>query len=85
ECLTGSAELRDLDGTLLRGFDAGRHRLTVALALYGPVVINARFFRRRLFDRLGGFCPQFRIAGDRDFLLRCAVAGVPAAETDALV
>ena len=37
--------------------------------------INARFFRRSLMDRLGGFDIRYPVAADRDFLLRAARDG----------
>ena len=50
----------------------------------GVPMINARFFRRRLYDRVGVYDPSYRYAGDREFLLRAWVAGmrtVPVEET----
>lgn len=38
-------------------------------------VINAWFFRRRVFDRVGNFDLNFPIAADRDFLIRLYLAG----------
>jgi len=46
--------------------------------LFGVPAFNARFFRRSLFDRIGGFDQRLRIAADRDFLIRAALAGVRA-------
>lgn len=40
-----------------------------------PVFHPATFCRRRLFDRVGGFDPSYRIAGDYDLLLRAWLAG----------
>ncbi|MFZ5910085.1 MAG: glycosyltransferase family 2 protein [Chloroflexota bacterium] len=34
---------------------------------------NAWFFRTRVFDLVGGFNPLYKIAGDRDFMLRIAL------------
>lgn len=39
-------------------------------------VINAWFFRRRVFDRAGNFDLNFPIAADRDFLIRLYLAGL---------
>lgn len=44
--------------------------------MYGIPCFNARFFRRRVFDRLGGFDLHFSFAADRHFLLRLALSGV---------
>ncbi|GAA4246840.1 glycosyltransferase [Azospirillum formosense] len=49
----------------------------------GVPMINARFFRRGLYERVGLYDPSYRYAGDRDFLIRAWTAGmktVPVAE-----
>lgn len=43
--------------------------------MYGIPCINARFFRRRVFERIGDFSLDFSFAADRHFLLRLALAG----------
>jgi len=50
-------------------------------ALTGFCLPNARFFRRRLFDRIGQFDPTLKLVSDRDFILRLQAAQV---ETGAL-
>jgi glycosyltransferase involved in cell wall biosynthesis len=52
---------------------------------YGEPSFNAWFFRREVFDAIGGFDPSFRIAGDREFLLRFAVAGFRSVQVDQFV
>jgi glycosyltransferase involved in cell wall biosynthesis len=42
----------------------------------GPGVTNARFFRRRVYEKIGLYETRFRIAADREFLIRAAVAGI---------
>jgi glycosyltransferase involved in cell wall biosynthesis len=39
--------------------------------------INARFIRRKVFDRIGTFDPGYTVAADRDFLIRAALGQVP--------
>lgn len=57
-----------------------RDRRTKALHLdtitRGVPIINARFFDRAVFDRVGGFDLHFQVASDRDFLLRTWMEGV---------
>ncbi len=48
--------------------------LVLAELTLGAPAFNARFYRRRLFDRLGGFELHFLIAADRDFLIRAALS-----------
>jgi len=43
--------------------------------MYGIPCINARFFHRRVFERIGAFSLDFSFAADRHFLLRLALAG----------
>lgn len=59
----------------LHGPDAARAALT------GICLPNARFFRRRLFERIGQFDPTLKLVSDRDFILRLQAAQV---ETGAL-
>ena len=42
--------------------------------IYGGPAFNAWFFHRRVFDRIGNFDTAYRIAGDRDFLIRFAMS-----------
>jgi hypothetical protein len=42
----------------------------------GAPAINALFVRRRLYDRVGYFDPRFRLAADREWLLRAFAAGM---------
>lgn len=44
--------------------------LTPLSVTLGVPFINARIFRRDVFDKVGRFDNSFRIAGDRDFLIR---------------
>ena len=45
----------------------------------GVPIINARFFRKRVYDRIGLYNTTYRIAADRDFLMRVALAHVKSA------
>lgn len=42
----------------------------------GTAIINARFFRKEVFQRIGFFEVRDRLSADREFLLRLALAGV---------
>lgn len=42
----------------------------------GVPMINARFFRRSLYERVGVYDPSYRYAGDREFLIRAWTAGM---------
>jgi glycosyltransferase involved in cell wall biosynthesis len=48
-------------------------------------VFNAWFFRKSLFTRIGRFDPSYRIAGDREFMLRLALSDLPYHIAGALV
>jgi glycosyltransferase involved in cell wall biosynthesis len=43
---------------------------------FGAPGFNGRFFRRRVFDRLGGFDLAYDFSADRHFLIRIALSGV---------
>ncbi|MEQ8230379.1 MAG: hypothetical protein RKL32_01590, partial [Gammaproteobacteria bacterium] len=45
--------------------------LTLDTVLFDVCAINARWFRRSLFERLGGFDAGYALAADREWLLRC--------------
>jgi glycosyltransferase involved in cell wall biosynthesis len=51
----------------------------------GVPIINARFFRKRVYDRVGLYDTRYRIAADRDFLLRAAQAGIKSEPLGCLV
>jgi hypothetical protein len=51
----------------------------------GNPSINAWFFRRAVFAKIGRFDATYRVAGDREFMLRFAFSGLRYAETEKLV
>jgi len=57
--------------------------LTVHQATVGVPIINARFYRRSLLERVGRFDIAYPIASDREFLLRMAMDDPRAAVLDA--
>jgi len=44
--------------------------------ILGIPIFNAWFFRREVFDQLGEFDTRFKIAGDRDYLIRFGMANL---------
>lgn len=54
--------------------DDATKQLSPPCMLTGVPIINARFFHRRLLERVGGFDQRFPVAADRDFLIRCIAA-----------
>lgn len=52
------------------------YRLSMRNATVGLPIINSRFFRRSLFDKLGRFNLAYTVASDREFLIRASLAGV---------
>jgi glycosyltransferase involved in cell wall biosynthesis len=56
--------------------DPRRYRLSLRNATVGLPIINSRFFRRSLFDKLGRFDLAYAVASDREFLIRASLAGV---------
>jgi glycosyltransferase involved in cell wall biosynthesis len=81
--LHGASLLVDEDGT------ASEHRYPPGLdrmrIMMGTPAINALFVRRDVFDRVGLFDERWRIASDRDWLLRLLRAGVPVTKLDQLL
>lgn len=85
ESVCGGALIGDADH-LVRDCSGKRDRdLSFANALLGVPVINARFFSRRFYDRVGPYSLDFRLAADRDFLVRAVLAGCRWADLDAVL
>ena len=57
--------------------DARRYQLSLRNVTIGLPIINARFFRRSVFEKIGDFNLDYPIAADRDFLIRAALAQIP--------
>ena len=57
--------------------DARRYQLSLRNVTLGLPSINARFFRRAVFEKIGDFNLDYPIAADRDLLIRAALAGMP--------
>jgi glycosyltransferase involved in cell wall biosynthesis len=50
--------------------------LDLELLLRGPCAINSLCIRRDVFKRIGAFDTKYRLASDRDWLLRAWIAGI---------
>ena len=59
--------------------------LTLHHVTVGEPMINARFFRAGVYARVGLYDTDFRIAADREFLLRVYMAGVRGEQVDQTV
>jgi glycosyltransferase involved in cell wall biosynthesis len=73
------AELKILDS-----YNPRRAGLIESLAA-GGAYFNAWFFRRSVFDRIGPFNSAYKIAGDREFMLRFVLQDLPYAVIPDLV
>jgi glycosyltransferase involved in cell wall biosynthesis len=70
----GADVIDDEDRVLVRHDTPANRSVEVHDILFSVPLINARFFRRPIFDRVGLFDIRFAVAGDREFLLRAALA-----------
>ena len=52
------------------------------LHFHGSLGINARFFRRRVFDAVGTFNTDYMLCADRDFLIRMKLSGIAVLPVD---
>jgi len=59
--------------------------LTAEVLLRGPCAINSLCIRRSVFDSIGLFDTKYRLAADREWMLRAFRAGVGIAEFDSPV
>jgi len=81
---SGSARLAE--GRLVRRFNARKEiELSFANLTHGVPITNARMFRRTIYDRVGYTDLRYRIASDRDFLLRVARAKPKAVLLDRVI
>jgi glycosyltransferase involved in cell wall biosynthesis len=79
---------RTLSGTdveMHRYVDPRRYRLSVRNVTLGVPNVNARFFRRCVFETIGVFNTSYKLSADREFLLRAALVQVPDAANEQLV
>jgi glycosyltransferase involved in cell wall biosynthesis len=74
-----------IDVEMHRYVDPGRYRLSVRNVTLGIPNINARFFRRCVFETIGVFNTSYKLSADREFLLRAALVEVPDAANEKLV
>lgn len=77
DSVCGSARLV-ADGETIEVYDRDADKLlsTARTALLGAAIINARFFRRAVVDKIGPFSLAYRISSDRDFLMRAITLGL---------
>src|SRR5215470_18828757 len=85
DAVCGAAELFNTEGILARYNAHADLALDSHAALVGACIINARFFRRHVFERCGPFSLEFRLVADREFLVRALAAGIVTAAIDAVV
>jgi glycosyltransferase involved in cell wall biosynthesis len=74
-----------IDVEMHRYVDPRLYRLSVRNATLGIPNINARFFRRCVFETIGAFNTSYKLSADREFLLRAALVEVPDAANEQLV
>ena len=76
---SGPDSQEDVDRFIPTGTDL------LELATLGSPAFNAWFFRRSVFASIGHFDAGYRIAGDREFMLRFALSGLRFASVDGLI
>jgi glycosyltransferase involved in cell wall biosynthesis len=86
----GRATFAELDGAGVAGPIAGADEraappLDTDLLLRGPNAINSLCIRRAVFDRIGAFDTSYRLAADREWMLRAWIAKIPLVEIDRAV
>jgi glycosyltransferase involved in cell wall biosynthesis len=57
--------------------DPRQYALSLRNVTAGRPNVNARFFRRKVFEQIGHFDLAYSIAADRDFLIRAALRQLP--------
>jgi glycosyltransferase involved in cell wall biosynthesis len=79
---TGGSEIYQrtttgVDVQMHRYVDPRRYHLTIENVTLGFPNINARFFRRAVFEIVGLFNANYKLSADREFLLRVAMVDLP--------
>ena len=82
---TGAYLTMEADGSLGDEIYAPGHAPGYRGLMFGVPAINARFFRRNAFERVGPFDLDFPLAADRVWLLRAVARGLRFAQTRAPV
>ncbi len=81
----GAAELFNADGVVARYHAPADLALDSHAAIVGACIVNARFFRRHVFERCGLFSLAFPLVADREFLVRTLIGGIVTTSVDAVV
>ncbi len=77
DLVSGGCQIfRDNQVEMHRYCDTRRYALSLRNVTLGLPIINGRFFRGSVFDRIGPFNAEYRLSADRDFLIRAALAGL---------
>lgn len=84
EAVCGNAHVSEGETVMLDCSDDFCRELTPRNALLGLPIINARFFLRRAYDRIGLYSLDYPLVSDRDFLLRAALGGIRSIGIDTL-
>jgi glycosyltransferase involved in cell wall biosynthesis len=89
EIVSGGCEMFQEDQysrrTLQQYLEPRQYALNLANATGGLSIINARIFRRRVFERVGYFNSGCEIAPDRDWLIRASLAKIPDAPVKKII
>ena len=75
----------DIEVEMHRYADPRRYHLSVLNVTLGIPNINARFFRRSVFEIVGDFNAEYKLSADREFLLRAAMVDLPDCSREQLV
>ena len=51
--------------------------LTLKNAVFGAPLINARFIKKQVYQKIGFFNENYKLASDRDFIIRIALHKIP--------
>lgn len=82
DALCGNAQVVEGNTVVLDCSNEACRELTARNALLGLPIINARFFRRRCYEKVGVYNQGFPIVADRDFLLRAVLNGIRSCSID---
>jgi hypothetical protein len=89
ECVSGGVEVFEMTANgerVVAKINARKIKeLREGDVVHGTPIINGRFFRRSLYERIGGYDLRFRLCADTDFLLRALAGGMRRTVVDGVV
>lgn len=85
DSVAGGADVL-LDAQTLHTYNTDKHKnLEPYNIAFGMPIINARFFRKSVYEKVGLYDIRYKIAADREFLLRAYLSNIKTVQMDKII